>query len=281
MASTSLTTAGARPLPGLLEGEQAAALADELAAGMTVDDSSRLCLRRLPTAVERVMLEKRQAELEVSLAPIGPGDTGAPGGAAWRQARQALAALFAGYPSLRNANVAEMLDTYLAWLADRPAFAIADACRQIGKGEARWVDPATGKAERPSPDFPPPAPRINELISSIARARTADLVKIDKVLAIDRVLPAPLSAEERDRVGLRMAGLAAHMKAPLEAARSEGEERRMNMINAANQRVVAAAWRSEGYEPMPDAKGHLASPGMLKSIGQWPPEGAKRVGARK
>lgn len=275
MANTDLALRK-RTLPGLLPAEEVDRLADGLAATLEIDDRSQFTMARLPSIAERQMLQKRIVDFEEALSGIGPGDTQALGGEQWKLARRALAALFASYPSLRNANVAEMLDTYLAWMQDRPAFAVAEACRMIGKGEAKWPD-GEGGFEYAHKDHPPSVQRIDSLAAVCTEPHRDKLAQIEKVFRVKRVTPPAPTEAERARVGELMRELAASMKKPLEEARSDVEERQMAAAVAQHTAIACAAWRAEGYEPIFNENGGISSPGMLKSMGKWPPAEAKRV----
>lgn len=262
-------------LPGLLVGEEADRLADFYAQQATLNDYGRLSLPVLPSMADRVILQKRVGDLEEVLSGIGPGSTKSPGGQGWRQARQAFAALFAGYGSLRNANIPEMLDTYLAWLREFPAYAIVDACRQVGTTKARWRNPATGETEGPDPDFAPSTSAFHLLCSAVVKSQHEKLAQIERVLRIKAVTPTEPSPEERDRVNESMRKFVELRKMPLANARTEALDARAAKSIIQTRETIAAAYRGLGYEPPKD--GELVSPGLLKSLGRWPPVGARRL----
>lgn len=278
MASTSVSVRAPAILPGLLPAEEVDQLADDLASSLEMDDFSRFTMARLPSIAERQMLQKRVGDLEEVLSGIGPGSTASPGGQQWQQARRALGALFAGYPSLRNANVPEMLDTYLAWMMDLPAFAIAEACGLLGRGQAKWTDPHTGEVERQSLHHPPSTSLFFTLAQPLALRHREKLAQIEKVLRVKQITPPVPSEAERARVGAQMQELADSLKRPMRAAVVDEKQEELDRVNAlARNQNIAAAWRAEGYEPMFNEGGGIASPGLLKSQGLWPPAGAKKL----
>lgn len=201
-----LMAQGSRVLPGLLPSFEAVALADRLLVNALPDDRGGIMLARLPTQAERASLQGRKDYLEKSIEPIGRGSTDHAGGANWARARQALSLLFGGYPSLRNSNVPEMLDIYLGWLADLPVGSIAEACRLVGTGQARWPD-GKGGFESASMDFPPTHTRMHTLASLLADVDRKKLAAVYRVLRVTKQVPPDPSPEERERVRLLLEGL--------------------------------------------------------------------------
>jgi hypothetical protein len=258
-------------LPGLLPDEDAMRLAESLARTISADDRGRPCMDRLPTVVERQMLDRRRADVIMALDGINMGGPGE------GRARSALAALFAGYSSLQNANTLQMLDTYLGWLGDLPDFAIVEACALIGRGKAQIIDPATEKPQSVGLRFPPTPAEMHVLASPFAKRRWDEVLLIERVLRVKEITPRPVSDAERARVAEKIADLAASMKVPLERERDERSAARAQQTAAGGQQSIAAQWRAEGYEPMFKPDGSIQSPSLLRSVGRWPPDDAVKL----
>lgn len=207
-----VTMRGAAPLPGLLPGAEADNLAEALLVNAWPDGRGGVALVRLPSAIERVLLQRRKDELEKSIEPIGGGSTERPGGADWARSRQALGAMFAGRSARRETNIDETLDIYLGWLSDLPAFAIIAACMDIGRGKARLMDPATGKAEYISPTFDISATILHLLASKIADVDRQKLTLVERVLRVTKQAPAEASPELRKRLGEEFKALGATLR---------------------------------------------------------------------
>lgn len=274
----------AAALPLVQPGEEAERLAEALLANAEPDAHGGVILKCLPTAVERQILSRRADALRLELEPIGGGSTERPGGADWVKARQAISAVFAGRAARKAIDVQETLDTYLGWLADLPAFAIVQACMDIGRGKARLFDPSTGKMEYLSPTYDLSATVFHMLASAFAEKQWAKVGSIDKVLRVTKQLPPEPSAEEKKRIGaefeklrLRTRGMAQRLDAEAEGLRKAVEDQRISDAAVRSKKLAAAAWRAEGYEPIENADGTISSPKFLQSLHRWPPHGAKQI----
>lgn len=267
-------------LPGLLPDVESTRLVNDLSAGLGVDDRGREALARLPTAVERRLLEKRQDDL---ISALGAFATSLDGTV---QVKFALAALFSGYSSMANAATSpeQTLETYIGWLQDLPSFAVVEAVMLVGRGKAVLMDPATGKPASVGLRFPPTPAELHALAAPLAEPKKGELARVDRLLRIHHELPKPVSAEERERVKVAIVEFAQKLKSSSHGlnekekqAREAARARLAEAALAANRDEIAAQWYALGYEPLPGKDGVLHSPALLKKTGGWPPLGAVKL----
>jgi hypothetical protein len=58
------------------------------------------------------------------------------------------------------------------------------------------------------------------------------------------------------------------------------DETKAASLIAGGHKMIEAEWRAAGYEPMVGQDGTLHTPSMLRTVGRWPPPGAKKIERR-
>lgn len=145
-------------------------------------------LDRMPTAAERDLLQHRLRLLDSALANVN--DRGA--------AERVLAVMFAGFPQLQKAAVADLLDAYWAQLEGQPAVCIAMACHKVSQKLVPLLDC----------DYPPTAPRMVDLARREASVLRGERFAIDRILRATELIPRAPDAASRARIGAGLKSLA-------------------------------------------------------------------------
>lgn len=241
MMSQDLTTR--TELPGLLPDK----LADDLVGNFKViEDSGEKMLVRLPTAQERERLQARREQLVRVLRPISMAVEDK------RTAARALASLFAGYPSLRNASAEDMLTAYIAHLQDLPLFAIQRACDDVIHRRIKGLDP----------DWPPASPRIYEVAERYASRVYLEKLPFDHALSIRLALPPPDPARS-EKVRAKLQELAEALKTKNRPEETPEHKAAAATIADAGRRYIRSAYEQMGAEPVHASDGTLISPQLL------------------
>lgn len=270
MAGKDLVTS-APTLPGLLPEKP---IADLLATfDVDVDANFKLVANRLPTPVQRQMLENRRAELARVLAPAERS------GQQQVEMIRIIALWLAGYPRLAHADNAGMAKGYADHLKALPLFAVLRAIESIKNRTARRYDRSV-KAEVPfDPDEVPSSSRVYDLAKKEMARADAEAFKIDKVLAARGIKDGaePVDPAQRQKIGNMMRELAAGMRsgsasspefrAEMEeeaARRSIAQERAIAQANLHRDRAILAEYERLGLEPQYAEPGVLVSPELAK-----------------
>lgn len=228
--SRELTTQNAQ-LPSLATQARAAEIIDQRVS-FWPDDGTAPVLRAPLTGDEKQALQNRMVELVRELRPISTATEEK------KRASQALAAMFMGFPSLRNTDNAAMVAAYLMALDDLPVSAVIKACEDVAKRRVKGTDP----------DFPPTGPRLYEVAQKYTRPAEGERIKIKRTLDA-KVGDAPISPEERKRTAEKARAFADEMKAKLEketGLAGEAMERKMAELN---HRGIENEWTRYGMEP--------------------------------
>lgn len=187
-----VATVAAPTLPGLLPDIEALRLADGLYVGI---DGAEVLVRRLPTQVERQMLDRRRAEIEAVMAPVaasrGEGEN----------ARALIAQLLTGYGNTRqDKSATDTRETYYQHLRKMPLFAIRRAIDDVLNFRVYDVDPKTGGRTPLSVDFAPSPIRMRAVAQKHVDALGDEQWRIERVLRARRTIAPTISEEERARV---------------------------------------------------------------------------------
>lgn len=238
---------------------------------------------RMPTPVERQMLTKRAEELDRALAPISQArPCQGPKGSSDDRAVAAmhLAQMFMSWGSSVGGNVAaERVTAFLVHLGDQPLFAIEKACLDASDSKLTNV-----KGEPIDTAFPPNAADLKRAAKRHAASLLDEQNTVFKIVSAKTLLPRLPSDAERERAGSLIGRLAEHLKKVPDKTPEEIAAERAEAVRRVEERIAAdrvfreREWRAEGYEPMPGPDGTLPSVSFLKSIRQWPPKGAEKIG---
>lgn len=198
---------------------------------------------RVPTTVERGVLEVRTRELGAAMRSASMAD------ADKRRIGAALARMFGGFPSLRNADAQGMIATYVMELQKLPAWAVERACEAVRESRVEGL----------SLEFPPTAPRMFQIASTKTVPLKVEEAHIAEVLALQ---PRDgISDDEKARVREGFQGLASELRARSGVQGAEDENVRQSIVEA-NRSVFVRECEREGIDP---ARG--VSPALLKTLG--------------
>lgn len=248
-------------LPGLADDAEAQAIADAFHRQIEDYGQGKLALPRLPTAQERAILEQRFSDLRVALrsASIAMADR--------ERVQAALGRRFANMPSLRNANVVEMVTTYTLDLLDLPALCVEMACDDLRRGKIKEVDPA----------YPPTSTQIYKQAEAHRdRLYQAQYRPIERVLSVKMLSKPEQTEAQAARVGDLMRGLADGMKGDAEREETEKQTRRLEVGREQNTKLIHREWARLGLEPVMtkgiDGRSYPMSPAMARSMKLIPEE---------
>lgn len=245
-------------LPGLRPDVEAKRLVDELVAFWP--ENGKPELRRAITVSDKRALEKRVKELHGLLRPTFEASEER------KRAAQAIAQMFTGFPSMRNADAQGLTAAYLAILEDQPLFAIVAACKDVAQGKVESLDV----------DWPPSSGRVHEQARKHAGGPTLELIRIRKTLD-GEVQRRPVDKKEERRVGVGLQRMAEDLKAQddarTEKLMAEAAERQKRFNDAA----ILREYRRLGIEPVYADEGRtvLVSPSLRQSLA-FTPEGTPR-----
>lgn len=198
---------------------------------------------RLPTVLERQMLDRRRAELAQLLRP-----------ACHTREDQlrigaAIAEMLDGFSSLRNVDRRGLVAGFVTDLQNLPAWAVENACGKVRRGEVEGL----------SLDFAPSSPRL----FSLAAAELVPLKAEDFCIAATLRLVAYSgpTAEEQSRVAEKFRALAESLSVQTSKADIEAAAERTRRLEEINRVAFECTCRAEGIDP---AGG--VSPSLLRSL---------------
>lgn len=189
------------------------------------DDGAPAESVRLPTVAERQALERRQARLRILARGAGGSDTDK------RRSAAAIAAMLAGFPSLRNGDTRGMVAGYVADLQSLPAWAIERACERVRRGEVAGL----------SLDFAPPSPRLYQIAAAELVPLRTEERQIAETLAMQPRGGIP--SEERGRVGEKLNALRDHLRNVQSPPLAPAAPGAASVIDRANRAMFARACR--------------------------------------
>jgi hypothetical protein len=222
------------------------------------EDAGEKMLERLPTSAERSTMQRRSQALHGRLRPVSGTMTDK------EAAVRALSSMFGGFPSLRNADTQGMIAAYMLDLQELPLFAIEAACVDVRKGRIVGLDK----------DWPPSAARVFEAAERHATKVYGEKLKFDRVLAITKVVPPPLSPEAAAEMAGKLKSVAGGIEARDLAEREAVEKVVTERTLRENQRQIVDAWRARGQPPIYAGPGVLVSPYLIDKLKGVPGPGA-------
>lgn len=181
---------------------------------------------RLPSLVERTMLDRRLADLAGLLRPaVHSRDDQIRVGAA-------IAEMLDGFSSLRNIDRRGLVAGFVTDLQSLPAWAVENACGKVRRGEVEGM----------SLDFAPSTPRLFALAKAELEPLSAENAKIGATLRL--VAYKGPSEEERQRIGAKFTALADELRA------TGGEKPKAPSLN---EFLAAHNVTREQWDALPDA----------------------------
>jgi len=215
----------------------ARALVEEFAARI-VQERGAAHLPALPTQDERKFMARYDATLHRRLRPISEALSDR------EHATKAIAQMLTGWlGQMRHVDVEALIAAHVTFLMDVPLFAIIAACDDVRHNRVKGLDA----------NFPPSSVVLLKQATSYIEDVNAERYKLKRVLAVDKVLRAPVSAEETARIAKKMKDLAVTLpamdpfEASREAARRAGQERSAQI----SQRSILREY-AHRKEPPPD-----------------------------
>lgn len=240
-----------KPLPGMAPTGSVSKLLDTFQVDVYGFDD--VALDRMPNAEERQLLQARHRELMTMLRPINLAKTDQ------EKAAKALALLFSGYPSLRNANVRDTITAYMLHLEHLPLPALCKACEDIAHNRVADLDP----------DFAPTSPRIVKVaeghIAPLARERD----RIDQILGSRKLMRAASTPEAQERVRLGLVELAESMNVSEELRYQKLADEVNKKAAEFAQADITRHYKRAGVEPVKTSwqgKSIVISPSLLMQI---------------
>lgn len=153
-------------LPGLVDEKHLA----DLIASFQIEESQfngPVYLNRMPSMIERQMLQKRNIELIAGLKPYGIGKSDPP-----CEVRQCIAGMLRGYVTLRPDDAADLLDACMLVLHRFPKFAIL----------ATIDDVLALRVPGLSDKYPPNSAQLGRVAANHTAQWGMQQAKIDKIL---------------------------------------------------------------------------------------------------
>lgn len=215
-------------------------------------------LPELPPTAHKVLLSAESSLIFETLKPVSYSQAG------MERCVKLIAAMLGGYPQLASMDAQskqKMMAAYTAKLSDLPLFAIAEACEAIMKGS----DIAKKVEVRPS--FAPTDTQVYQIADMICGKYRAAKAQIDRILSINNTIPKPLPPQDRERMAKLMSGLAAQLRAPIDAENSERRQRADSAMRDMNIQWIMREYRHHGLEPRFDKSGNLISLALLLRSG--------------
>jgi len=234
-------------IPGLMPDDEAMRVVEKF---NVFEDNGESMLTRLPTSVERSIMQRRAQALNGQLRPVSLTMTDKDA------AVRALSSMFAGFPSLRNADAQGMIAAYLLDLQELPLFAVEAACADVRKGRIAGLDK----------DWPPTSPRVYEAAQRHAAKVYGEKLKFDRVLAITKVVPPPMTEAETKEMHGKLKKLSASVEDKFEAENAAMMERATKRTLGNTQKLILDAWRARGQEPVYAAPGIMVSPFLIDRL---------------
>lgn len=245
-------------LPGLRPDTEAKRLVEELVAFWP--ENGKPELRRAITVSDKRALEKRMKELNSLLRPTAEASEDR------KRAAQAIAQMFTGFPSMRNADAQGLTAAYLAILEDQPIFAITAACKDVAQGKVEAIDP----------DWPPSSGRVHEQARQHAAAPLLELIRIKKTID-GEVQRRPLDKNEEKRVGIGLQKMSEDLKAADDARMEKLQADQAERQKRYNDAAILREYRRLGIEPIyADAERRVLVSPSLRAALAFTPEGKPR-----
>jgi hypothetical protein len=239
-------------LPGLVADLEGADVVSRHASKINTE-FGKDTLPELPGKADRTAIERRISALQTKLRPVSM--------AVAEQDRviAELGAVWLGYPSMRNADVAAMSTAYLLDLQDLPLFAILAACEDIRRRRIKNLDP----------DWPPTSPRIHDIAARHVEPIAVAVLQAKRVLAV-RDVRRPVTEAMQAKVGALVNDFAAASRLRLE---QDHEERRAEYgrryIGPFGQKCLEREWAKEGVRPQTTGGANpvMISPSLASQLG--------------
>jgi len=220
------------------------------------NDSSVIVAALIPEGMERTTLNNRLNDLYAMLLGM-PGD---------RKNRARIAAaildmLGGGYSALINLDKRKLATEYTIELEHLPAWAIERAC----------LSARQGKIEGLSPDFPPTAPRLHQLVDAILDLVRVEQAQIVEVLSFVQEKQESDAAEQERMRATAAAWLDRHDHDARAMTECEDAERAefLKQVHAelleSHQQQIIEAYRARGEEPVYSC-GVLISPFLRDQV---------------
>jgi hypothetical protein len=247
-------------LPGLLPVLEITAMIDSFRVE-TVGNA--LTISRMPNGAERAVLQKRNASLTGYLQP-------ALHTAQSKVAlRTDLAVWFGGYPSLRNADHASMVASYVTYLQTMPLWAVRKVIAAIIAGSVTETD-GRGGHKPISADLPPSATRMKQLAEKEINPYRDEQWKVDRILNAKKLTVPEIDPEERKNGAPRVRSMMEDYHRQVAAGKADQEERRAELSavaaaahRASNDRMILDEYARIGMQPV-YADDMLVSPMLVK-----------------
>ncbi|BEV44400.1 hypothetical protein [Afipia carboxidovorans] len=224
------------------------------------EENGEIVSYRLPTADQRVQLEKRERQLSAILQPASSIRNG------HHRLGLAITAMLAGFLNAKSADPKATTAAYVTELQRYPAWAVERACRAVGSGEVPGL----------SPDFPPSAARIAQIAQSHLDEHYAERTRIQTVLTAKLAYQPSQGERERIAEGFKEISDRLRQKDDGEALRRKAEaDQRSREASAAD---ICRTREAAGLPP--PAPGALpVSPSLLKTLAnvEEPPREAERA----
>lgn len=240
-------------LPGLLPDAEAARLVDELVTFWPEDTTATVELRRAITVTDKRKLEKRLRELQSLLRPLSEASEER------KRAATAIAQMFTGFPSMRNADGEGLTAAYLAILEDQPIFAVVAACKDVAQGKIPDLDT----------DWAPSSGRLHEQARKHAADPLMELVRIRKTLKGEPSRrPTDPATQKKIGEGLKQqaSAMVAEQNEKIDSDRKRMREEMAARSRYRNERAMLAEYHRLGVEPRYAGDGVLISPSLLQSL---------------
>lgn len=238
-------------LPGLMSPGEMRTLIDSFSPTM---EGGEAVLTRLPSKAEREVLQKRLADLRLTLRPVADAMVDK------ERAVQAIGLMFAGFTSLLKADAVDLTNAFLMHLQTLPLFALVKACEAVTQNRIPDYDPK----------FPPTSPQLYSFAAKAAEATRIELLKVERILGAKRVLRAKETPGAKERIEASRRDFHARMQSmdgdggslmtPDERVRVSQRE------VARSKRMMLDDYAKLGLEPV-ERNGLLISPTLASSLG--------------
>lgn len=234
-------------LPGITPDAEAQRIVEDVIS-FYPDDGSPVSLRRDLTRPERDLLDGRKLQLNAILRPVSDASEER------RRTAEALAAMFLGFPSMRNVDAQTMITAYVLHLESLPLFAVMKACEDVVRKRVKDLDS----------DWPPTSPRMYEIAERHVFPVEGERLMIEKAL-VGRVPEVEkLTPEAVERIGAKAMALSQELNKKVERERSETDARTLAELAAGSNAAIMREYQRLGVEPKyaDKAKTILLSPGL-------------------
>ena len=172
-------------LPGLTQPAAIRRLVDSFSM---FDEGTEVVINRQPSSAERQALTGRLSEIAPALLSLGASMT------AKKKASQMLAAFFAGYPSLLNADAPGLVTAYVADLVNVPLFALERALDDIKHGRVTVRE--RGREMPLDRSWPPASTIVYDQAVRVMSDLEGEAIKIRRVLGRTKLSRPEISADQ-------------------------------------------------------------------------------------